>query len=54
MAQGARPDPSLSKVYGYIVDANGAPILDAGGKKIPVKSSSKKPAAAGAVPPWGK
>lgn len=53
MAQGARPDPSLSKEYGHIVDANGKAILDANGKQIPVKATTKA-AAAGAVPPWGK
>ena len=54
MAQGARPDPALSKEYGYIVDATGKPILDAKGKRIPVKSTSKSSSKSGAVPPWGK
>lgn len=36
---GLRPNASLSKTYGYIVDANGDPILDVRGKRIPVKKS---------------
>ena len=38
--KGHQPDVSLSKIYGYIVDANGNPIL-AKGKRIPVKTSTK-------------
>ena len=42
-AAGNNPNASLSKAYGYIVDAKGNPILDKNGNKIPVaKSSSPK------------
>jgi hypothetical protein len=39
IADGKRPDASLSKAYGYIVDAGGAPILGRNGKRIPVAKS---------------
>lgn len=35
-AKGQAPSSALSKVYGYIVDANGRPILDKNGKRIKV------------------
>lgn len=45
-AQGRQPNASLSRAYGYIVDAQGNPILDKDGKHIPVhqntSASSKK------------
>ncbi len=42
-AAGRQPNSSLSKLYGYIVDANGQPILS-GGKKIKVvNSTANKP-----------
>jgi hypothetical protein len=50
--QGYQPSASLSRAYGYIVDAHGNAILDANGKHIPVAKTSKKSAAG--VPPWGK
>jgi cell wall-associated NlpC family hydrolase len=37
--KGHRPDASLSKVYGYVVDYNGDPILNKQGRRIPVKKS---------------
>ena len=40
--EGRRPNAALSKVYGHMVDANGQPILDANGKRIPVKKSAGK------------
>jgi hypothetical protein len=40
MAKGSKPNASLSKVYGYVVDANGRPILDGKGRKIPVTKST--------------
>jgi hypothetical protein len=47
VAKGARPNAGLSAKYGYIVDSNGVPILDAKGKRIPVakttRGSSGKP-----------
>lgn len=36
---GKAPDATLSKVYGYIVDQHGRPVLNHG-RKIPVKASS--------------
>jgi hypothetical protein len=36
-----QPSASLSHVYGYVVDANGDPILDANGKRIPIAKTSK-------------
>jgi len=47
-AEGRQPNASLSKAYGYIVDAHGNPILDKDGNHIPVaqktdaKSRSQK------------
>jgi hypothetical protein len=41
MAKGAKPNAALSKVYGYVVDTNGQPILNAAGQKIPVAKTSK-------------
>jgi hypothetical protein len=38
-AKGNRPDATLSKAYGYIVDGNGNPILR-NGKRIPVAKTS--------------
>lgn len=40
--KGNNPSASLSKAYGYIVDSNGDPILDANGKQIPVVATTKK------------
>lgn len=37
--EGRDPNASLSKAYGYIVDAKGHPILDKNGNKIPVAKS---------------
>jgi hypothetical protein len=37
--EGRRPNASLSRAYGYIVDSNGNPILDRNGKHIPVPKS---------------
>ena len=48
-AAGLRPNATLSGKYGYIVDANGNAILDASGKKIPVKHYSTKNSAASAT-----
>lgn len=39
-AQGRQPNASLSKAYGYIVDADGHPILDKNGKHIPVNQNT--------------
>jgi hypothetical protein len=39
--EGEQPDSALSKVYGYIVDGNGDPILDGAGNQIPVAKTSK-------------
>jgi hypothetical protein len=41
IAKGSRPNASLSKTYGYVVDADGNAILGANGKQIPVKSGAK-------------
>lgn len=49
--KGHRPDASLSKIYGYIVDQNGNAILNRG-RKIPVKKSSGS-SSSGGLPPWG-
>lgn len=35
-AKAQQPDSALSKVYGYVVDANGNPIMGANGKVVPV------------------
>lgn len=40
-AEGRQPSASLSKTYGYIVDQDGNPILDANGKRIPVAKTGK-------------
>jgi hypothetical protein len=42
-AKGAQPNAGLSKVYGYVVDSNGQPIVDAKGKRIPVKKAGTSP-----------
>jgi hypothetical protein len=39
-AKGHRPSPSLSKIYGHVVDANGKAILDANGNQIRVAKSA--------------
>lgn len=39
-SEGRQPNASLSRAYGYIVDADGNPILDKNGKHIPVNSST--------------
>jgi hypothetical protein len=49
-AEGRRPDATLSKAYGHIVDADGNPILSGNGKKIPVAKTGKP--AAPAKTPW--
>jgi hypothetical protein len=49
--KGHRPDASLSRVYGYIVDSNGNAILNHG-RRIKVKTSSGS--SSGGLPPWGK
>jgi hypothetical protein len=41
IAKGAKPNASLSKVYGYVVDSDGNPILNAAGQKIKVAKTSK-------------
>jgi hypothetical protein len=43
---GHQPDAALSKVYGYVVDSNGTPILDGAGNRIPVVQKPKDKAAA--------
>lgn len=40
MDKGAKPSASLSKVYGFVVDANGNAILDKNGKRIPVAKTT--------------
>jgi hypothetical protein len=42
-AAAGRPNSSLSKTYGYIVDSNGQPILGANGKPQPVKGGAGAP-----------
>jgi hypothetical protein len=42
ISEGRQPNASLSRAYGYIVDASGNPIL-ANGHKIPVAQSSGSP-----------
>ena len=54
-AEGRRPSASLSRAYGYIVDAHGHPILDGRGKKIPVaKSTTAKSTKDKAAAQYGK
>src|SRR5262252_158486 len=45
IAQGAKPDASLSKTYGHVVDSNGKAILDDNGNQIPVARPPTKPRA---------
>lgn len=40
-AKAGRPSSSLSKLYGYVVDSNGTPIMGADGKPVPVAKSGK-------------
>ncbi len=54
-AEGRQPNASLSRAYGYIVDAKGNPILDKNGKHIQVaQSTSSKSKAGKAQAQYGK
>lgn len=54
IASGKKPNAALSRVYGYMVDSNGQPILNAKGNRIPVKVTSANPFDVAPTTPAGK